>query len=107
MESRFTDYVLEPNLVNEHSHWTSADGKKAIWYSDFGDWSYWLIGNSEDRGTTIVSMYGRTEDECVQTKDGDVGQISWTFWNYPENKWELAAEGAAFVECFTGMYFLT
>ena len=93
----FTDYLLEYNLLNEHSHWTSVDGSFAIWYVELSYSGYWLIGGSEYRGTTTVYMYTMSEAECVHdTKDED-----WNYWS--GNQWESAGEGA-FVECFTGMY---
>ena len=93
----FTDYALEYNLLNGHSHWTSVDGLEAIWDLVLGDLGAWLIGSSEYRGTSTAYMYTMSEAECVHdTKDED-----WNYWS--GNQWESAGEGA-FVECFTGMY---
>ena len=90
-----TDYVLELDLVNGHSHWTSMNGKSAIWHAVSGSNSYWVIGHPAQVGTLSVAMYKQSEDECVH----DTNAEDWSYSH--NNQWNLAGKGT-FVECSTG-----
>jgi len=53
----FQYYKQEPGLVNGHAHYTSYDGKRAIWFED----DEWNIGNAGKRGSTTVNAYSSGE----------------------------------------------
>ena len=48
-------YVLEPNPINDKSHWLQTYGSEAIWYNkEFG---IWAIGSQRNLGSLIAQIF--------------------------------------------------
>jgi hypothetical protein len=47
-------YVLEPNPINDKSHWLQNSGSKAIWYHE--EIGIWTIGSLQWKAPDIISL---------------------------------------------------
>ena len=47
-------YVLEPNPINDKSHWLQNSGSKAIWYNK--EFRIWAIGSQENLGSYTANF---------------------------------------------------
>ena len=47
-------YALEPNPINDKSHWLQNSGSKAIWYNK--EFRIWAIGSQENLGSYTANF---------------------------------------------------
>lgn len=64
-EKRFGYYKLLKGTVNRKAHYISTDGEHAIWYYRTNKGSgTWGVGKVKNKGTSSVSFYVRSTDDC-------------------------------------------
>jgi len=83
----FQDYTHEPGLVDGHPHYTSVDGKKAIWFE--ATRKGWIIGKTSDRGGSQANAHtGTNPADCPE----DVA-FTWRYWNQDPDMFLNADKG--------------
>jgi len=83
----FQYYTHETGSVNGHPHYTSVDGKNAIWYNTKN--KGWMIGDTADRGGNICNAHTGTNDvDCPEEV-----AFTWKYWNLDPDMWLNADKG--------------
>jgi len=86
----FGDYFQQPGLVNGHVHYTSSDGKYAIWWKLVG----WTIGKVGDRGSAKVAAHANNVLGILGKPDcPHYVAFTWRYWNYLTSQWLNADKG--------------
>ena len=68
-------YVLEPNPINDKSHWLQNSGSKAIWYNK--EFRIWAIGSQENLGSYTANF--------VSFEDVSSPQEATAWYSFPLN----------------------
>ena len=76
-------YYMQSGFSNGQRYWISPEGN-AIWYLTIG---IWVIGHSEDLGTTTVSLYVPIKDPSKECPHDSL-----------ESNWKYGTEGNVVVE---------
>lgn len=85
----FDVYTRESySLINGRPHWTN--GNNDIWFAANGNW---VIGSSNNRGSTTGSFYTESDVDCVH----DVPRTSWKY--YDSGEW-IDAGTNTIVTCY-------
>ena len=81
-------YTLANEDVNGQPYWKHKSGKFCMWWDK--ETSYWMIGNTEDLGARIGSIFGpKGEDEFPNDLNS-----GWKFFDHRNSKEiELAPDG--------------
>ena len=83
-ESKFGKYKLQSGKVNGKPHYTSSDGKNAIWYSH----GQWAVGSQKNKATKTAAFGLKSTADCP-TEPHD--QLNWKYAN--NGKMRKAGEG--------------
>jgi hypothetical protein len=86
-------YVLEPNPINDKSHWLQNSGSKAIWYNE--EIGIWAIGSQEHLGSYTPNILSLEDVSSPQEA---------TTWQYFDGKQFIASDDimvGTFVEAGT------
>ena len=77
-------YYMQPGFSNGQRYWISPEGN-AIWIRHTGN--QWMIGDSEDLGTTSVDLYFPIKDSSEECPHDSL-----------ESNWKYGTGGNGFVE---------
>ena len=66
-------YVLEPNPMNDKSHWLKTSGSKAIWYNK--EFEIWAIGSRKNLGSHKANFFS------VEDVSSPHEATTWQYWD--------------------------
>ena len=66
-------YVLEPNPMNDKSHWLKTSGSKAIWYNK--EFEIWAIGSRKNLGSHKAKFF--SVDDVSSPHEA----TTWQYWD--------------------------
>ena len=82
-------YVLEPNPINDKSHWLHHSGSWAIWYNK--EIGIWAIGYQEELGSYLTPIFSALDVSSPQES---------TAWAYLDGKEFIVSDDFIMVDTF-------
>lgn len=81
----YQSYTIENGVVNGKAHYTSADGKRALWYQSDG----WTLGDPANRGSKTARAYAPGSSDCCP----DDVHYTWKYYTGDHDAWLPANKG--------------